>query len=87
MVVGSLFPTGTPPVLFLAVDFRLGASSRSDSVNSGEALRFCVFFNGAISSYENKGCRVEKKSKFGRLECEEKEWEKMEQEYLTERRG
>ena len=50
LFAGNLRPTGTPPVLFLAVDFRLGGtSSISDSVKVGEAFRFFVVFVWAIS--------------------------------------
>ena len=52
LTAGSLRPTGTPPVLFLAVAFRLvGTSSISDSLRSGEAFRFLVVFVWAISVY------------------------------------
>lgn len=47
---GNLRPTGTPPVLFLAVTFRLvGTSSTSDSSKLGEAFRFLVVLVWAIS--------------------------------------
>ena len=64
VLAGNLRPTGTPPVLFLAVAFRLVcASSISDSVKSGEALRFFVVFIGAISPYF--GLRKEDKNREG----------------------